>query len=156
MEHNAGRFRYAAVIIMAAFLCIAIIVGGTPLMSKAETATPGAGPKASKDVETKIKDFHSKLKITPEQEDLWDRVAQVMRENATTMQGLIQERKETEGTFNAVEDLQSYSKISYAHAAGLNRFIQAFEPLYASMSDEQKKNADKLFMKRLQKKAKHK
>ncbi len=155
MENNASRLKYATVIIMAAFLCIAIIVGN-PLMSKAETAAPGADPKASKDVETKIKDFHSKLKITPEQEGLWDRVAQVMRENATTMQGLVQERKETEGTLNAVEDLQSYSKISDAHAAGLNRFIQAFEPLYASMSDEQKKNADKLFVKRLQKKAKHK
>ncbi len=156
MEHNAGRLKYATVIIMAAFLCIAIIVGGTPLMSKAETAAPGAGPKAAKDVEAKIKDFHSKLKITPAQEDQWNEVAKVMRENATTMQGLIQERKENEGTFNAVEDLKSYSKITDAHAAGLNKFIQAFEPLYTSMSDEQKKSADKLFMKRLEKKAKHK
>jgi protein CpxP len=155
MEHNAGRFRYAAVIIKAAFLCIAIIVGN-PLMSKAEPAAPGADPKASKDVEARITDFHSKLKITPAQEDQWNKVAQVMRENATTMQGLIQERKEKEVTFNAVEDLKSHSKITDAHAAGLTKFIQAFEPLYTSMSDEQKKNADKLFMKRLQKKAKHK
>ena len=46
---------------------------------------------------------------------------------------------------NAVDDLKSYSEITEAHARGLKRFISVFEPLYASMSDAQKKDADTLF-----------
>jgi hypothetical protein len=46
---------------------------------------------------------------------------------------------------SAVEDLKSYSEIAEAHADGLKKFIPVFEPLYASMSDAQKKDADKLF-----------
>jgi hypothetical protein len=45
----------------------------------------------------------------------------------------------------ALEDLKSYSEIADAHATGLKKFIPAFEALYASMSEEQRKNADSLF-----------
>ena len=45
----------------------------------------------------------------------------------------------------AVDDLKSYSEIADAHADGLKKFTPAFEPLYAGMSDAQKKSADTLF-----------
>ncbi len=61
------------------------------------------------------------------------------------MEALIKARSEKEGTMTAVEDLKSYSEFAQAHADGLKKFISVFEPLYAVMSDSQKKDADKLF-----------
>jgi hypothetical protein len=125
------------------------IILACPLMSKAESGTPGAKPKMSKvdRTDARIIELHAKLKITEAQEEQWKKVAQAMRENAVMMETLIQERKEKASTLNAIDDLKSYAKISEEHAAGLNRFIAAFEPLYASMSDEQKKSADAIFTK---------
>ena len=95
--------------------------------------------------EARIKDLHATLKITPAQEDLWNKVTEVMRENAKTMDALNQARSEKAKTMTAVEDLQSYSEVAQAHANGLKNFVPVFEELYASMSDDQKKDADTLF-----------
>jgi hypothetical protein len=61
------------------------------------------------------------------------------------MEALIKARSEKSGTMTAVDDLKSYGEIAEAHADGLKKFTSVFEPLYASMSDAQKKNADTLF-----------
>ena len=95
--------------------------------------------------EARIKDLQAKLKITPAQEEQWNKVTQVMRDNAKTMDALMQARFEKAKAMTAVEDLKSYSEITQAHADGLKNFIPAFEALYASMSDDQKKDADTLF-----------
>ena len=107
-------------------------------------ATAGSASKADR-VEARIKELHTKLNITPAQEEPWNKVAQVMRDNAKTMEALIKARSEKAGTMTAVDDLKSYSAIAEAHADGLKKFIPAFEPLYAGMSDAQKKSADTLF-----------
>ena len=83
--------------------------------------------------------------ITPEQEEAWNDVAQVMRDNAKTMEALIKARTENASTMTAVDDLKSYGEIAEAHADGIKNFISVFEPLYAGMSDAQKKTADTLF-----------
>ena len=131
------RVRRFTGMISALLLCVAIILA-CPLVSKA--AAPAGG-----DVEVRISSLHAKLKITGAQEEQWNKVAQVMRENAATMEPLIKARKAKEGSMNAVDNLTSYSEIQDAHAAGLKNFIAAFEPLYASMSDDQKKIADQVF-----------
>ena len=148
--------RSTTVVLAALFFCMTIILG-SPVGSKAAESSPQAQPKASKGerTEARIKDLHDKLKITEAQEEPWNKVAQVMRDNASTMEALMQARKE-KGTMNAVDDLKSYAKIMDAHVAGLNNFIAAFEPLYASMSDEQKKAADAIFTKHAHKKGKKK
>jgi periplasmic protein CpxP/Spy len=143
MKRIIGRFTYTATITFAAVLFCMTIIFGSPLVSRAET---GGEPKM-RDVEARINDVHSKLKITEAQEEQWNKVAQVMRDNAATMEPLIKARKAQINTMNAVEDLKSYAKISDAHTAGLNNFILVFEPLYTGMSDEQKKIADKIFTK---------
>ena len=68
-----------------------------------------------------------------------------MRDNAKTMETLIKARSAHMMAMNAVDDLKSYGEIAEAHADGLKKFIPAFEPLYGSMSDTQKKNADAIF-----------
>ena len=114
----------------------------------AATAAPGrAGPMAQ--VETRIKDLHRRLHITPAQEAAWSSVAEVMRDNAKTMESLAHERYENAAKMTAVDDLRSYSALADAHADGLKKFIPAFQQLYDSMSDKQKKNADALFRNRI-------
>ncbi|MFI5339078.1 MAG: Spy/CpxP family protein refolding chaperone [Candidatus Methylomirabilales bacterium] len=108
---------------------------------------PATAPKASRAdrVEARITELHTKLGITPAQENLWKNVAQVMRDNAKTMEALTKARSEHAKTMTAVDDLKSYGEISDVHADGIKKFIPVFESLYNSMSDAQKKNADTIF-----------
>lgn len=96
-------------------------------------------------VETRIKTLHDKLGVTPDQETEWSDVAQAMRDNEASIKTLIEDRHQNAKTMTAVQDLESYSKIAQAHADGLTKVASAFEPLYDSMSDDQKKNADEVF-----------
>lgn len=120
----------------------------TPAPAEAvHTPGPGTEPKApaADRTEAHIKKLHAELTITPAQEDLWKNVAQVMRDNEKTMDELHKLRAEKTTSMTAVDDIKSYAAIAEAHADGLKKFVSAFEALYASMSDEQKKNADKIF-----------
>jgi hypothetical protein len=141
---------------LARSLAVAALVGGLAFSPNLYAATPAndAAPAATKEqkamtpearVEERIKELHDKLKITDEQATAWNAVADTMRDNEKAMQPLIQERHEKGGTRTAVEDLESYQKIAAAHADSLNKFIAVFQPLYDSMSDAQKKNADTVF-----------
>lgn len=95
--------------------------------------------------EARITDLHTRLKITPAQEDLWSGVTTVMRSNAKTMEPLKQARYDRAPTMTAVEDFTSYAEIADAHADGIKRFVPAFTALYDSMSDAQKKTTDIMF-----------
>jgi periplasmic protein CpxP/Spy len=106
--------------------------------------TPAKSSKVDR-TEVRINELRAKLKITPAQEDLWNKLTQVMRDNAKTMDSLNQVRHEKANSMTAVEDLKSYSEVAQAHADELKKFIPVFEELYASMSEEQKKDADMLF-----------
>ncbi|MDW3685196.1 Spy/CpxP family protein refolding chaperone [Cupriavidus sp. CV2] len=96
-------------------------------------------------IETRISDLHTKLQITASQEQLWQKVAQVMRENASRMESLRQARENDVKDMTAVRDLQSYGEIADAHADGIRKLTPVFQDLYNSMSDVQKKNADMIF-----------
>jgi LTXXQ motif family protein len=137
----------ALVFSAVAFLITFVFAGAN--LSQAVSAAPAqkAPAKVSKvdRTEARIIDLHAKLKITPAQEELWNKVTQVMRDNAKTMDSLIQARIEKSKTMTTIEDLKSYSEITQAHADGLKNFIPVFEELYASLSDDQKKDADTLF-----------
>ena len=143
-----------------ALVVFAFVVLASPGISRAASSEPGMATagKASKTerVEARIKELHTKLNITPAQEELWNKVAQAMRDNAKTMEALIKARSEKAGTMTAIDDLKSYGEIADAHADGLKKFIPAFEPLYAGMSDAQKKSADTLFRQHGRTKAKAK
>jgi len=149
MKRSASRFTYFPALAVAAAVLLAffVLAGATPSLAASHERGMAKAGKASKTerVEVRIKELYAKLKITPAQEGLWDNATKIMRENAVTMEALIKERMEKEGTNNAVADLKSYSAIAEAHADGIRKFIPAFEPLYAGMSDAQKKDADTLF-----------
>jgi hypothetical protein len=95
--------------------------------------------------ELRIKDLHTKLKITSTQEEQWSKVAQTMLEDAKIMDGLTQARVDHAKDMTAIDDLKSYAEITEAHANGIKKLIPVFSDLYASMTDEQKKAADAFF-----------
>lgn len=96
-------------------------------------------------IEQRITALHAQLKITQAEEPQWQAVAQVMRDNASSVGTLVEQRKAQAGQMTAVDDLKSYEAITDAHADGLKKLIPAFEQLYVSMSDDQKKTADTIF-----------
>jgi len=95
-------------------------------------------------VEQRIKTIHDKLNLTAGQEQQWNGVAQIMRDNEADIHQLVISRHENEPA-NAIEDLKSYETIADAHADGLKKLIPVFESFYGTLSDKQKANADSLF-----------
>jgi protein CpxP len=108
-------------------------------------ATPTATTKGET-VEQRITDLHASLKITPDQEPLWNNVAQAMRENAATMDKLVASNRTTPPqNMTAVDDLKTYERVAQAHVDGLKNLISSFTKLYDAMPDAQKKVADTVF-----------
>lgn len=105
----------------------------------AAQSPPGGG------VDSLIAHLHEKFMITPAQEGSWRKLADVMRENAQTMSVLAKKRFDGAKTMTALDDLKSYAEISEAHAEGTKKMIPAFQAVYESMSDTQKKEADTEF-----------
>ena len=130
------------------------ISGGTTEKNKAEMAQaqpsqpvpPAAQSAKDARVEAHIKRLHDQLKITSAEEPQWGGVAQAMRDNARQMQDAIAQRRDARG-MTAVDDLKAYQAIADTHAQGLEKLLPAFQTLYDSMSDEQKKTADAIFSK---------
>jgi protein CpxP len=161
-EENMPKLNeHTCLIAVAVAFTIALPVGATgpgdrPMgeMTVAQAAMPApmkaaksSAPKGSHSemVESRISEMHTKLTITPAEEGQWNNVAQVMRDNAKTLDTLTQARISNANTMTAIADLKSYSEITDAHAEGLKKFVAAFQPLYDSMPDAQKKEADMIF-----------
>jgi protein CpxP len=104
-------------------------------------------------VDALIDHLHDRLKITARQESLWSAVSVVIRENAATMNALARERAVQIETATAPDNLESYTELSEAHAAGMRRMVPVFQALYDSLSPEQRKAADAEFSGRLQERA---
>ncbi|WP_322106270.1 Spy/CpxP family protein refolding chaperone [Paraburkholderia sp. J41] len=142
-----------AFVVLAAALSMsgAFAQSGTP--AAASSAAPAAAASSAdarvaqhqQRVEERITWLHTQLKITPEQEPQWKAFADVMRSNGQTMGDLYRQRAEGESTRNALDDMKQYAQISQTHAEDMQKLVTAFEPLYTSLSPEQKKLADQTF-----------
>ena len=148
MEHKYLKRSFLRVL-MASLLTLVVINFTNFAMAADEEKSPPAQPKAKASkvdrTEARIKKLYEALKITPAQDEMWKNFIQVMRDNAKTMDDMSIARAEKTKSMNALEDLKSYSDIVQGHADGLKKYVAAFEPLYNSMSDDQKKIADELF-----------
>jgi protein CpxP len=132
-------------------LATAVSMGG----AFAQTAAPASAPDTTataptakagheRNVEDRIAYLHSQLKITPAQETQWKAFADVMRSNGETMGQLFEQRKAATNV-SALDDMKQYATIAQAHADGMKKLVDAFDPLYNSLSPEQKKLADATF-----------
>jgi len=118
-------------------------------MASSDTSMASTAPDSENmSVETRISDLHRRLKITDAQKAQWDALAQVMRDNAQKMVDLEKSRSAEAKSMTAVDVVKSYSQVIDAHEDGMKKFVPAFEDLYNSMSDSQKKIADSLFRSR--------
>ena len=138
-------------------LAAAALMGGIALagalpaaaQSNSTTGKPPAAQAATSSkpetVEQRITGLKVALKITPDEETKWKEVADAMRENATAMDKLVQEKKPKMANMTAVEDLKTYEEFTKVHLDGMKNLRSSFESLYKAMPDDQKKNADKVF-----------
>lgn len=137
----------ACVVVAAAFLSTFIFATANPTFAasaKKKTASI-TRPSAVERTESRIKQLQDALKITAEQDTLWNGLTQVMRDNAKEMDTLTKDRAVNALTMDAVENLKFNSHMTETHLSQLKKFLPPFEALYASMSDEQKKTTDTLF-----------
>jgi hypothetical protein len=142
-----------------AWMAAAIIAGATaltPALAGAQAASPSTASStaaatakpAARSVEARIKSLHDQLKITSAEEPQWDAVAQAMRDSANNTATLIADRNKKAKSMTAIDDLHSYRAILQSHLDGIDKLTSAFQTLYASMPDAQKKNADAVFSRR--------
>ncbi len=108
-----------------------------------QPASLNAGPDEA--VEAHIKELHNRLHITAAQQSQWDNLVAVMRSNATSMVDLQKARGQDSSSMNAVDAIKSYQMVIREHEKGMDKFVPAFEALYSTMSDAQKKTADSMF-----------
>lgn len=137
-------FPASLIVVTMAFIttfCLASAVPSYAASGKAKAAAVSAVDQT----EGRIKQLHAALKITEDQNELWNNLTQVMRDNAKDMDTITKGRAESVKTMNAVEHMKLHSQISEAQLAHMKKFIPPFEALYASMSVDQKKITDVLF-----------
>jgi hypothetical protein len=148
--------RIAATVPMARSVAVAALLGAALLaapLTAARAATAPAQKAAATSttshqdtVEQRITSLHASLKITPDEEANWTAVAQAMRDNAAAWDKLAAERTAAAAQpMTAIDDLNAYQKFAQAHVDGLKNLTAAFDTLYNSMPDPQKKIADQVF-----------
>lgn len=97
-------------------------------------------------IEGRIAFLRAELKITNAQAAQFDAVANAMRENDREMRAAFEARQQQRGQQVSLPDrLDQRQKRAEAMAAATGRLKAAWGPLYASLSDDQKKTADELF-----------
>src|ERR1700694_70912 len=84
MRQSSYRFTYLAARAVAAALFATLAFAPGPVLA----AKDSGGDR----VEARIKNMHARLKITQAQEEQWAKVAQVMRENAKSLDALTDAR----------------------------------------------------------------
>ncbi len=103
----------------------------------------GMGWMSPRFVDARIAFLKTALKITDAQEQAFDGVAKVMREDAAERMKM-HESFRAEMPKNALERMELHAKIAEMHAQHLAAFVAAFKPLYDGLSDDQRKAADEL------------
>jgi hypothetical protein len=150
----------------------ALFAGGMSIALHAWSQTPPAGPAGppgphgpmmhhmvqrplpSERVEPMLAYAKASLKITAQQEAAWNAVADVVRKHAKAHD---EDVKKMRANFeaardaktpptppNGIEMLQRQQQRLTQRAKELDELLTAAKPLYASLSDEQKKAADRL------------
>jgi hypothetical protein len=135
-----------AVLLGGLIACVPVVEARMMQPTAAKTARQSAA--SADQVETRIKTLHSQLRITPAQEPAFQNVAQVMRDNDNAIKPLREQKADAIESATALDQLNSYAALVDAHAAGVHKFMPAFQTLYDSLSPDQKKAADKAFRER--------
>jgi len=140
-------------LLVSAVALFALGSGFATLQSTGAFAQAANAPAATQDqqphrdytarVEHHIDHLKSELKITPAQEPLFDSLAQAIRDNASEMQKTFSDlRGNRDQPRSAVDRLQTDVQLTQLRVGEDQRLLDAFKPLYASLSADQQKTAD--------------
>jgi hypothetical protein len=128
--------------------------GGMPMMGMmrmmmGEDGTGGMRMMAAMagHVEGRLAFLKTEIKITDAQLPLWNIFAQAVRDNAKAMEDMMHGGMMGAGQPIKLPDkLAMREKMMTAHLEALRKLKTAVDPLYAALSDEQKKTADELVL----------
>lgn len=139
---------------LTALALVAALAGGTavtvgPMIADAQTQQQPAHRAAfdpGRHIEGRIAYLKTELKITDAQAPLFDKLANVMRENAKVMGDTAQSlRGDPNQPRTAVARLEARVKFAQLRADGEAKMLTAFRPLYQAMNPDQQKAADEMF-----------
>ena len=139
---------------LTALALVAALAGSTavtlgPMIADAQTQQQPAHRAAfdpGRHIEGRIAYLKTELKITDAQAPLFDKLANVMRENAKAMGDTAQSlRGDPNQPRTAVARLEARVKFAQLRADGEAKMLTAFRPLYQAMSPDQQKAADEMF-----------
>jgi len=111
----------------------------------APTATPPMHEhhrSAEQFVAGRIAFLKAELKITPQQEAQWNKVAEAMRLNAKAIDAA--RAQKVEGPRTAVQALEARNRFADTMAKNTERMLTAFRPLYQNLTPDQQKMADEI------------
>ncbi|MDQ5987007.1 MAG: hypothetical protein CSYNP_02743 [Syntrophus sp. SKADARSKE-3] len=149
MKRKAYRVALSAtlVVVMVAFLSTIFLASANLSFaaSSKKKSSAAARTTAVEYTEAQIKQLQATLKITDDQQDLWNNLTKVMRENAQDMDTLRKNKAESAKKMNAVEQMKLHSQMTEAHLDQLKKLLPPFEAFYNSLSDEQKMITDTIF-----------
>lgn len=151
MNLNQKTYQHAVpasvVVMMVMMLSVFSLACANPsFAASAKKKTPAVEyTTAVEHTEARIKQLQAALKISGDQEVLWNNLTLVMRENAKELDAMSKDKSEITKTMNAVEAMKFHSQITESRLAQQKKLIPVFEALYVSMSDEQKKITDAIF-----------
>jgi len=130
-------------------------IAASPL-AYAQPASPGALPDTTQSqrarplpgerIEARLAYAKTALKITPAQEAQWNALATVLRRHAAAMDQQVTQRRAADRNqpVSAIERLTRRQAMMAEAATRMNEVLEAAKPLYAVLSDDQKKDADAL------------
>jgi hypothetical protein len=121
-----------------------VAVAPTLSLTPAHADAP-ASPRPSH-IEGRIAYLQAELHITADQMALWNAVADVLRQNDQAMRSAWADMRHDgdDEDVNALDRLTKMQKMAALRAQHLDKLLTAVKPLYAALSDDQKKNADEL------------
>jgi len=149
---NLHRHRFLAGALAIGILgAAAPVVFAQPLpVPKAQQAEPRQQRSFNARTDGRIAFLKAELKITPAQAPAFDAFAGVLRENAEEMTVAAKKAQEDHANDTvkrrptALEQMERHADRAKIQAAQSQRYLDAFKPLYAQLSDEQKKTADEI------------
>ncbi len=95
-------------------------------------------------IEGQIAYYKAELKITEAQEPQWNAFADALHTSAGQLRQAMMKAREAQGTVTAPEQMERRIALLTALRDTMQAMLVAAKPLYATLSDEQKKVADEL------------
>ncbi len=123
--------RTGSLVVAAGLLSLLIVLPGSELFAQAQ---PGGQPPS---VETSITQLRQRLRPTPAQQPEFNALAAAMREMPNA--------PPPAGKMTAVQSVQTQIQMTQQALTGMQRMLQALEPLYAKLSPQQRRVADEFF-----------